>query len=739
MSALASVSTVEQALSFIPADDRETWIDCGMAIKAELGDVGFDAWDRWSATTDNYQARAAAASWKSFKASGGVNIGTLFHHAKQHGYQHNTTSKPTPPTPEEIAQREAKRKAEADLLASRREAASDKAASIWNAPASALEATQPAIADHGYLKHKRIQPHGAKIYHGSLSIGGMACNGALMIPMKLNGKITSLQFINSEGEKRFLPSGEKGGYMIGKITPDAPICIAEGFATGASIHEATGHAVVVAFDAGNLRKMAELLREKNPDAVIVLCADDDETGTGQRKATEAAQAVGGLLAMPVFGEQRLPGVKDFNDMATLTGLEAVKLAIDTAKPVEQKSDPVGLHTADSNSGGDAKVLPRGFAPLPVVQITCAADIQPEAIRWLWVGYLARGKFHVFAGMAGDGKTTIAIALAATVSNGGRFPDGTRAPVGNVLIWSGEDSAKDTLVPRLIAAGADMSKVHFIGDVKHGDEIRSFDPATDIKAMADAATRIGNISLLVVDPVVNAVAGDSHKNGEVRRALQPLVELAEKLGCAVLGITHFSKGTGGKNPLERVTGSLAFGALARVVLATGKIDEGGTIKRIFCRAKSNIGPDDGGFEYDFVQEELKNHPGIIASSIMWGNAVEGSARELLAEPDYRESGEHDTSALDDAKEFLQELLADGELPQKQIQADAKGASHSWSTVRRAKSELFIKSVKSIDGWYWKLPVNMPKTTQDAQGAHINNVSALSALTESEQVDEVVGVL
>ena len=297
---IASVSSIEQALSFIDAHDQKTWVDCGMAIKSELGDAGFDAWDRWSATADNYRARDATTRWKSFKASGGITIATLFKLAMDNGYRHNTTDKPTPPTPEEIAQREAKRKAEADLLASRRGAAAEKAASIWNAPASALEATQPAIVDHGYLQHKRIQPHGAKIYYGSLSIGGMACNNALMIPMKLNGKISSLQFINRDGEKRFLPDGEKGYYLIGKIAPDAPACIAEGFATGASIHEATGHAVVVAFDAGNLRKTAALLRAKYPDVVIVLCADDDEAG--RRGATEAAQAVGGFVAMPVFSE-----------------------------------------------------------------------------------------------------------------------------------------------------------------------------------------------------------------------------------------------------------------------------------------------------------------------------------------------------------------------------------------------------------------------------------------------------
>ncbi len=295
-----SNESIEQALSFIPADDRDTWIKCGMAIKSEFGDAGFDAWDMWSATTDNYCARDAVACWKSFKSGGGITVATLFGLAKDNGYRHN--NKPTPPTAEEIAQREAKRKAETDLLTTRRKEAADKAASIWNAPLSALEATQPSVSEHPYIKCKGIMPNGVKVFRGNLTIRDMDCNGALMLPTKLNGKITSLQFINRDGDKRFLSGGEKGGYLIGKIVAGEPVCVCEGFATGASINEATGYAVVVAFDAGNLRKIALALREKNSDAVIVLCADDDETGTGKRKATEAAQAVGGLLAMPIFSE-----------------------------------------------------------------------------------------------------------------------------------------------------------------------------------------------------------------------------------------------------------------------------------------------------------------------------------------------------------------------------------------------------------------------------------------------------
>lgn len=365
-----------------------------------------------------------------------------------------------------------------------------------------------------------------------------------------------------------------------------------------------------------------------------------------------------------------------------------------------ENKPVGCDSVHSIASGEAIHWQQSFAPLPVVQITCAANIKPEPIRWLWKGWLARGKFHIFAGMAGTGKTTIAIAIGATISIGGRFPDGTYAPVGNVLIWSGEDSAKDTLVPRLLAAGADMRRVHFIGDVQHGDELRSFDPATDIRAMFDAATRIGDISLLIVDPVVNAVAGDSHKNGEVRRALQPLVDFGEKLGCAVLGISHFSKGTSGKDPMERVTGSLAFAALARVVLATAKINDGGTTRRIFCRAKSNIGVDHGGFEYDLHQKEIDGHKGVFSSYSVWGQAVEGTATELLAE------GEHDSDDGEaaGAELFLRETLASGAMPQKEIERECKGAGFSVATLRRAKKRVGIVSKK--DGmkgvWFWSLP-------------------------------------
>jgi RecA-family ATPase len=245
-----------------------------------------------------------------------------------------------------------------------------------------------------------------------------------------------------------------------------------------------------------------------------------------------------------------------------------------------------------------KIAP--LRPSTQVELLSADTIHPEPIQWLWEGWMASGKLHILAGPPGTGKTTVATAFAAILSKGGIWPDGTSAPSGNVLIWSGEDDPKDTLVPRLIASGGDLTRVFFVGDVVDHGMKRCFDPAIHMEPLMEAIQQIGGIRLLVIDPIVSVVQGDSHKNVEVRRGLQPLVQFGNEIGCAVLGITHFSKGTGGKDPVERISGSIAFGALARIVYVTAKLSkedqqQGGS--RIICRSKSNIGPDEGGYRYD----------------------------------------------------------------------------------------------------------------------------------------------
>jgi hypothetical protein len=362
-----------------------------------------------------------------------------------------------------------------------------------------------------------------------------------------------------------------------------------------------------------------------------------------------------------------------------------------------------------------------------VSLIRASDLEPEPITWLWHGWLAAGKMHILAGAPGTGKTTIALSLAATMTSGGRWPDGTRAEPGNVIVWSGEDDARDTLVPRLALMGADLSRVFFIGDILENGERRAFDPARDIEALRRKLADVGNVWLLVIDPIVSAVSGDSHKNAEVRRGLQPLADLARAARCALLGITHFTKGTTGHEPLERLNGSVAFAALARIVLVAAKRKEegeGGRTVRVLCRAKSNLGPDDGGFEYDLHQAELKTHPGVISTAVAWGSAIEGTARELLAEAESDPDDEGGT--LEEAKRFLADLLADGPLPVKSVKADAEGAGFSWATIRRAQKALGIEARKeggAFGGkgavWKWHLP----QGAQDATRCSTKKVSIL----------------
>jgi hypothetical protein len=262
-------------------------------------------------------------------------------------------------------------------------------------------------------------------------------------------------------------------------------------------------------------------------------------------------------------------------------------------------------------------------------------------------------------------------------------------------------------------------------VADGDRRRAFDPATDIRALALQAVDVPDVRLLVVDPIVNAVGGDGHKSNDVRRDLAPVVELASTLDCAVLGISHFSKGSAGRDPVERVTGSLAFGALARIVLAAAKIkdEDGETERRILARAKSNLGADGGAYGYALEQAALRDHPGVSASRVAWGSPLQGTARELLADA---EAVEEVGAEHRDAADWLRDLLQAGAMPAKEVQRAADQAGFAWRTVQRAMKKAGAVSDREGFGkdakYLWKLTMRAtdtpcaPCTPDTMLGAH-----------------------
>jgi putative DNA primase/helicase len=319
------------------------------------------------------------------------------------------------------------------------------------------------------------------------------------------------------------------------------------------------------------------------------------------------------------------------------------------------------------------------------------SIQPVPVRWLWHGWLALGKFHILAGPPGSGKTGIAMALAAPITTGGTWPDGSKVPLGSVVMWSGEDSPDDVLIPRLLASGGDPARMHIVGGVSGPrGGVTPFDPADDVYLLSEAMRAIPDVRMLIVDPIVSAISGDSHKNAETRRGLQPLVDMAESHQFALLGITHFTKGTAGQDPVDRVTGSLAFGAMARVVTVATKLESDGSklTRRVFMRAKSNIGPDTGGFAYEVVQEELQRYPGVIPSAVHWGDAIEGNARDLLGQAESPPSD--DRAERHGATEWLRAILSSGPKAVVDVKAAASDAGWAWRTVQRAMDRAGVTS-------------------------------------------------
>lgn len=243
-------------------------------------------------------------------------------------------------------------------------------------------------------------------------------------------------------------------------------------------------------------------RREYPGAVLVVCADDDhviEENPGISKATEAAQAVNGLLAVPCFPATRGAKDTDFNDLARLAGPKTVKESIEAAQKVESEHQ----HT-----------LPFLFRRL--------SDIEAKPVRWLWPGRIARGKVSILAGHPGLGKSQITASLAAIVTTGGQWPiDRVRCEPGNVVFFSAEDDAEDTIRPRLEAARADLDRIFILDAVldDKGTRPRAFNLKGDLPRLGQMLEYIGEVALVVIDPITAYLGDtDSHKNADNVRSV-----------------------------------------------------------------------------------------------------------------------------------------------------------------------------------------------------------------------------
>jgi putative DNA primase/helicase len=271
---------------------------------------------------------------------------------------------------------------------------------------------------------------------------------------------------------------------------------------------------------------------------------------------------------------------------------------------------------------------------PQLDSKCASEIAIEPVEFIWPGRLALGKHTCWAGEPGASKSTATMYAAATVSMGAEWPCGEgRAPQGSVIILSAEDGAADTIVPRLHAAGADLGRVHIVSAVKEekGGR-RAFSLQTDLALLEREVSRIGDVALIIIDPVSSYMGKtDSHKNAEVRGVLEPIGEFAERMRVAVLSVTHFSKAGASTNTkaLHRFIGSIAFIGAPRIAQVI--IEDADNDRRLLLHAKNNLAFPPLGLAYR-IREKTVGDPGlcIAAPYVVWDmEHVNVTANEALA--------------------------------------------------------------------------------------------------------------
>jgi len=343
-----------------------------------------------------------------------------------------------------------------------------------------------------------------------------------------------------------------------------------------------------------------------------------------------------------------------------------------------------------------------------VSYQIGSDVESEVINWIWPNRYPSGKVSILAGFPDFGKSQITLNIAATITTGGKWPnDEGKAEQGAVIILSSEDTAADTLRPRLLAAGADMDQVIIVSaTVKVVDQgkkrRRTFNIEDDLKNLKGIirieAEKGRHVRAVILDPL-NAYfgggkKGDAHKNADMRALLTPLTEWAGTHRIGIIGIMHFNKG-GNAHTLYRVTDSGAITASARAVWFA--IKDGNTGTLMMLNGKHNLSKDVGGLCYSFDDKDI-GEKGIVAPYIVWGDATHTTAEEALAS-----AGPVKITEAERATNILVGLLAAGPMLASEATREVvEKHGISEATLRRARRELGVKITGGGKNYTWSLP-------------------------------------
>lgn len=338
----------------------------------------------------------------------------------------------------------------------------------------------------------------------------------------------------------------------------------------------------------------------------------------------------------------------------------------------------------------------------------AVDIAPRKLRWLWPERIPLGKITIFAGLPGQGKSLATVDIAARVTNAVKYPDAANPlPRSKVLFVAGEDDPEDALVPRLIAAHADLSSVHILKDVRvHGQESGdSLRLDLDASAIEGFLHKHPGVRLMVIDPISNHLGRVSMVDEqEVRATLSPLQEIAQEQGVAIIGVMHLNKREG-LTAIHRVGGAGAFIGVARAswLFAPGPESQS---NRVMLPLKNNYMRKSSGLAYNLKDRDVSIENEEVGVPVVdWQGESDLDADEVLSAPKKSE-------AFSNAKAFIKDFLADGPRDAAVVSDSAAAVGISQRTLCRAKADLGVESRKKSTGrWEWALPDSQSKDASE----------------------------
>jgi hypothetical protein len=512
-----------------------------------------------------------------------------------------------------------------------------------------------------------------------------------------SGQVVGLSTRDSAGEKKMIRGSHRGLTIpTGWSDRCGPVFLPEGASDVLALTQATLAAVGRPSNTGGVNHLVKLLSDLPAEREVTVLGEHDGKGEGSWPgkvgAEKSAAELSAKLARPVrvaFPPGEYKDVREWvQDLAAGQG-EAEDWPAIGAVIVQHCA-------ATATLPPPGEVLPRDREPHAVN----LSSVQAVEVAWLWPDRIPLGRITVLAGRPGCGKSIVSLDLAARVTRGLKWPDGTPCPQGSVLLLAAEDDLADTVRPRLDAAGADVGRVDALPGIltrdKDGRVSTSSITLADLDVIDAALEKLPDCRLVIVDPIGSYLGGrtDAHRDNEVRAVLSPLAELAARRAVAVVAVCHTRKGGAATHADDAVLGSVGFVGLARAVLHVVTDPDDSTKRRkLLLPGKNNLAPPVAGFAF-----HVEGRP----PRVVWDGMTGENADDVLSiacRPG------PDAAALKRAVEWLRETLASGSRLAKELQDEAfNGEGLSKATLDRAKKAANVEAYRPENPgpWYWRLP-------------------------------------